>query len=151
MPPMNVPLVPRVVGGPLRVLVIGRISTVHQDLESIEASYRYVSRHLGRLYQGPLHLKQLGEQGSGLRSDRPSIVEAEREIATGTWDLVIAEDLSRIYRNPRLIYAFVQDAVQCETRVIGIGDNLDTADENWEVALGAAALEHLLRDDRDER
>jgi len=71
-------------------------------------------------------------------------VEAKAEIATGTWDLVITEDLSRFYRNPRDQYAFVQDAVDHETRVICIGDNLDTAEDNWEVALGAATLRHGL-------
>src|SRR5262249_42599524 len=41
-------------------------------------------------------------------------------------------------------YAFVQDAVDAGTRVISIGDNLDTAEENWEVNLGTAALRHGL-------
>ena len=59
-----------------------------------------------------------------MRTDRESIVEAEEEIATGTWDLVIAPDLGRIYRNPRHLYAFVQDAVDQDTRVITFGGRL---------------------------
>src|SRR3954447_8189300 len=144
MPHLNVPLIPKDPNGPLRLLIVGRISTVHQDLENIDASYRYVEEFLSRIYQGPLHLKHLGERGSGLRTDRATIVEAEDEIATGTWDLAITEDLSRFYRNSRHQYVFVQDAVDQETRVICIGDNLDTAEEGWEVALGAAALRHGL-------
>jgi hypothetical protein len=50
--------------------------------------------------------------------------------------------LSRIFRNPRHQYNFVQDAVDAGTRVICIGDNLDTADENWEIMMGAATLRH---------
>src|SRR5262249_8846537 len=50
----------------------------------------------------------------------------------------------RLYRNPRYQYAFVQNAVDQDVRVICIGDNLDTADDNWEVSLGAAALRHGL-------
>src|SRR5262249_1646670 len=83
-------------------------------------------------------LKPLGEQASGMRTDRATILEAEAEVDTGTWDLVITEDLARLYRNPRYQYAFVQNAVDQDTRVICIGDNLDTADDNWEVSLGAA-------------
>jgi DNA invertase Pin-like site-specific DNA recombinase len=144
MPPTNVPLVAKDPKGPLRVLVVGRISTIHQNIENIDASYRFVEGCLKKMYEGPISYKHLGEQGSGMRTDRATIVEAEDEIATGSWDLVITEDLSRFYRNPRHQYAFVQDAVDHETRVICIGDNLDTAEEGWEVALGAATLRHGL-------
>ena len=139
---VNIPLVPKEPDGPLRVLILGRVSTDRQDLENIEASYAFDEKFLGESYQGPLYLKRLGERGSGLRTDRPTIVEAEDEIATGTWDLVLMEDLSRAYRNPRHQMAFVQNAVDAGTRVICIGDGLDTADPNWEVMLGAAALRH---------
>ena len=74
--------------------------------------------------------------------DRATIREAEDLIATGDWDLVISEDLSRIYRNPRHQYNFVQDCVDADTRVICIGDSLDTSDENWEIMLGVATLRH---------
>jgi hypothetical protein len=140
----TVPLVPKDPGGPLRVLVIGRISTVHQNQANIEASYRYVEEYLKQIYPGPTCIKYLGEQASGMRTDRATIREAEDEIDTGTWDLAITEDLGRFYRNPRHQYVFVQDAVDQETRVICIGDNLDTADDNWEVAMGAASLRHGL-------
>ncbi len=127
-----------------RVLILGRISTIHQDIENIQASYRYVEDYLDQIYQGTVHIKHLGERGSGMRTDRATIVEAETLIETGTWDLVIMEDLSRAHRNPRHQYVFVQDAVDADTRVISIGDNLDTADEQWEIALGTAALRHGL-------
>jgi site-specific DNA recombinase len=135
MPIANVPLTPKDPRGPLRVLMLGKISTIHQDIENIQASYRYVEGYLNQIYKGPLHVKRLGERGSGMRTDRPSIVEAELDIETGTWDLVIMEELSRAYRNPRHQSAFVQNAVDAGTRVICIGDNLDTADEQWETSL----------------
>jgi DNA invertase Pin-like site-specific DNA recombinase len=123
---------------------MGRISTIHQDLENIAASYRYVEESLKQIYRGPIEFKHLGEQASGMRTDRRTVQEAEQEIESGTWDLVMSEDLSRIYRNPRYQYAFVQNAVDCGTRVICLGDNLDTADENWEINMGAATLRHGL-------
>jgi DNA invertase Pin-like site-specific DNA recombinase len=128
----------------LTVIVLGRISTVYQNVESIEASHQYVQAYLSRIYDGPLKLHCLGEQASGLLADRASIREAETLIASGQVDLVIAEDLGRIYRNPRHQYDFVQNAVDKDVRVICIGDHLDTADENWEVMMGAAALRHGL-------
>ena len=141
---ISVPLTPRISDGPLQVLIIGRISTENQNEENIEASYRYVEDYLKQIHAGPLCIKHLGECASGMLTDRASIREAEELIAAGKIDLVIAEDLSRIYRNPRHQYDFVQNAVDQETRVICLGDNLDTADENWEVMMGAAALRHGL-------
>ena len=129
---------------PLRVLIIGRISTEHQDLENINASFRYVEEYLARVYDGPTEITRLGERASGMLLDRQSIREAEDLIAAGSIDLVIAEDLSRIFRNPRHQYNFVQDVVDAETRLICIADNLDTANDSWELMLGAATLRHGL-------
>jgi site-specific DNA recombinase len=141
---INIPFVPKNPNGELFVVVIGRISTVHQDIENIEASYRYSQEYLRQIYQGPVQIKLLGEQASGMLTDRATIREAEDLVAGGGVDLVIAEDLARIYRNPRHQYNFVQDCVDSGTRVICVGDNLDTADENWEITMGAAALRHGL-------
>lgn len=139
-----VPLRPRNGNGVLRVAIIGRISTEHQNIENISASYRYVEAYLSQIYQGPVEVQLLGEQASGMLTTRASIRQAESLVADGAVDLVIAEDLSRIYRNPRHQYDFVQNAVDAGTRVICIGDHLDTADENWEVMMGAATLRHGL-------
>ena len=144
MPMVATPLVPKNPAGPLNVVAMGRISTVHQDIENIEASHRYIQEYLSHIYKGPMQVTLLGEQASGMLTDRATIREAEDLVASGKVDLMIAEDLARIYRNPRHQYCFVQDCVDQGTRVICVGDNLDTADENWEVTMGAAALRHGL-------
>jgi hypothetical protein len=138
------PLVPKNLGGPLMTIALGRVSTKRQNVKNIDASYEDVERYLKSIYDGLTHIKHLGEQGSGMLVDRASIMEAEREIETGNWDLVLMEDLSKAYRNPRHQYAFVQNCVDAETRMICTGDNLDTADPQWEVAMGSAALRHGL-------
>jgi DNA invertase Pin-like site-specific DNA recombinase len=138
----SVPFVPKHPDGKLRAIVIGRISTEHQKEESIDASFRYVREHLARIYDGPAEIEYLGERASGMLTDRATIRQAEELITRGRIDLVIAEDLSRIYRNPRLQYDFVQNAVDHGCRVICIADNLDTATDHWEVMLGAAAFRH---------
>lgn len=144
MPFTSQPLVPKNPKGPLRALILGRISTEHQNIENIDASYRFVENFIKTIYQGPLDVKYLGERASGMLADRETIVEAKNEIATGTWDLVIAEDISRFYRNPAHQIAFVQNAVDKDTRVICIADNLDTADEHWQNILLYAAVRHGL-------
>ena len=138
----SVPLRPKNADGKLRVIVIGRISTEHQKEESIEASFRYVKEHLARTYDGPVDIEYLGERASGMLADRATIRRAEELITSGRIDVVIAEDLSRIYRNPRLQYDFVQNAVDNGCRVVCIADNLDTGSDHWELALGAAAFRH---------
>ncbi len=138
-------LIPKNPDGKARVLVIGRVSTPQQDVGNIEAGYEYVERMLKPLFEGKTIVTHLGEQGSGMRTDRRTIIEAGELIETGEIDVVLMEDVSKPYRNPRWIYAFIQDCVDHDTRVIAPGDNLDTvADENWEVTLGAAALRHGL-------
>ncbi len=140
----TVPLAAKHPDGIPRVLMIGRISTLGQAETNIDASYEYVQEYLNRLYSGRPNIKRLGERASGMLVDRPTIRKAEELIASGQVDLVLAEDLSRIYRNPRHQYDFVQNAVDAQTRVICPGDNLDTSDDNWEVAMGTATLRHGL-------
>ena len=43
-------------------------------------------------------------------------------VGEGWPDLVLAEDVSKLYRNPRRIYEFVQDCIDQEVRVIAPGD-----------------------------
>jgi len=123
---------------------LGRVSTPHQQETNIEASYDYVTPMLKQIYDGPMEIKYLGEQGSGMLTERATIMEAVAELETGQWDLVIMEDISKAYRNARWQLAFIQDAVDLGVRVIAPGDGLDTFEENWEVVLGAAALRHSL-------
>jgi DNA invertase Pin-like site-specific DNA recombinase len=139
---VNVPLVPGIPGQPLRVLIIGRISTPHQTEESVEASYEYVKKFLGQNYEGEVSITCLGEQKSGMVADRRTIREAEDLIAGGKIDVLIVEDVGRIYRDPRHLIAFVNDTVDAGVRLIAINDTLDTANEDWEVVLTIAMVRH---------
>ena len=135
-------MVPKNPNGILCVLLIGRISTPHQNIDNIEASYVPLRRMLADLYDGEIQIKQLGERGSGMDPMRESIREAEDLIDSGIVDLVIMEDVGRAHRNMQYLTGFVQDAFDHDTRVIATGDGLDTADENWEVVLATAAMRH---------
>ena len=135
-------IIPKNPNGVLYVLLIGRISTPHQDLSNIEASFVPLRPLISELYDGEVQIKQLGERGSGMDPMRESIREAEDEIDSGIVDLVIMEDLSRAHRNMEYMFAFVFSAVDHCTRIIAPGDSLDTADDNWEAALASAAMRH---------
>jgi hypothetical protein len=128
----------------LNVLVIGRVSTTHQDIKNIEAGYQYAEKVLDDVWSGATVIKRLGEQGSGMLVARETILKACELIENGWAHLVLMEDVSKSYRNPRWIYTFVQDCVDRDVRVIAPGDMLDTYDDNWEVTLGTAALRHGL-------
>lgn len=145
---LNTPFTPKNPNGTLRVILLGRLSrpkeTVEQTQATIEASYRYAREFIERVHDGPVEYRELGEQISGLVGDRRTISEARQLMETGEWDVVLTEDLSRIYRNPQMQYAFVHECVDLQVRLICIADGLDTADENWEVMLGAASLRHCL-------
>lgn len=124
-------LVPRNADGVLRVLAIGRTSSVHHSDESIDAYHRCVQEYLARIYQGPLNLVFLDEQASGRNATRATIVVAERRIATCRIDLVIAADLSRIVRDRRLQDSFLQQAINAGTRVVCLDDDFDNSNQQW--------------------
>jgi hypothetical protein len=144
----HIPLVPKHPDGKLRVLAIGRLSkpksTEEETQKTIESSLEVVRRHLDAIYDGPVLLTQLAEQESGLIADRATIQEAEELIAGGEVDLLIAEDLSRIYRSPRLQYAFVEDCVDSDVRVICVADRLDTEEDDWESSMCIASFRHSM-------
>lgn len=98
--------------------------------------------YLRRVHQGPVRITRLGEQISGMVVDRETLRQAEDLVAAGQVDLILTEDIGRVFRNPRHMYAFVQDCVDAEVRLIAVADNIDTADDNWETALSIAAVRH---------
>lgn len=144
----NIPLEPKDPNGPLRVISLGRLSqpkeTKEETLESLDAIRRENERLLDQLYPGPKEIRYLAEQVSGTIPERETIQILWELVATGEWDVIVAEDLSRIFRNPRFQLGFVQDAVDIGIRVICFADHLDTADEHWETLAACATLRHGL-------
>ncbi len=67
----QIPLIPQVRGGPLRVLMLGRISTDHQDTESIDVGHRDALDFLARIDEGPIDINSLGGRDGEIEEDRP--------------------------------------------------------------------------------
>lgn len=129
-----------------RVVLIARKSQPNEanENEAIDASLADMDKYLARVHKGPIHITRFGEQVSGMIADRQSIRDTEDLVEAGMVDVVMVEDLGRLYRNPRHQLAFVQDCVDAEVRFISVHDNLDTADENWNASLLFASVRHGL-------
>src|SRR3954462_303340 len=111
----NVPIIPKNSDGVLRIISIGRLSqpkeTEAATQQSLEAIRRENERMLATIYSGPNHIRYLAEQVSGMLAERLTITELWQLVASGEWDLIVAEDLSRIFRNPAFQLLFLQQCV----------------------------------------
>ena len=121
-------------GRKFTVIGVCRISTEHQDglsLKDQEAYYRvYLDRELG---EGNYELTIIASRGSGQILDRKEFLKLCEMVESGEYDIVIAEDLSRISRRIHAII-FCEEAEDVGTRVIAINDHIDTAKDNWKQA-----------------
>ncbi|MBX7165911.1 MAG: recombinase family protein [Pirellulales bacterium] len=128
-------------GGPVRVLGIARISTVHQDEQSLDDQEALYRRWLEEHGVARHKLRMLKSRGSGERLDRAELKRARRLIKNNKVDLVLAEDLGRIVRRVHG-HIFCELCEDHDTRLVAINDNLDTANENWRSHSIFAAFRH---------
>ena len=137
---MNLTVPMRARDGVLQVIVPGRITQKSQNAQSIASQHEAVERWLRSQYGDPMNVIRLGEQMSGWVPDRPSMVTAKDLILARTIDLVVANELREIYRNPAEHWRFVFFCVDHDVRVILLFDNIDTADPNWEMNMHVASM-----------
>ncbi len=133
-------LVPRN-GVMLMVLIIARISTVHQDLRSLADQIALCERYVRDRYSGPVQFVHVKSQGSGELLDRAELAQAEAEVESGRFDLVVVEDLGRICRRNRAI-DFCELCEDACTRLIAINDSLDTSRDDWRLNALFASFKH---------
>lgn len=128
-------------GRVLRVIVVCRISTEHQDERSLqdqEALYRsWLSKH----WDGAVEVEVLASQGSGESLVRDDYFRLIALVESRKFDLVISEDLGRICRrvHAHLFCELCQDA---STRCIALNDHVDTALDNWTLSSFFAVMRH---------
>jgi DNA invertase Pin-like site-specific DNA recombinase len=133
-------LVPRR-GAELQVLVIARISTVHQDERSLDDQAALCQRHVRDRYPGPIRFTLIQGRGSGETLDRQDLADAEAAVASGAFDLVVVEDLGRICRRNRAI-DFCELCEDTGTRLVAINDSIDTARDDWRLNAFFASFKH---------
>lgn len=144
--PLNPLLKPRN-GTLLRVVIVARISTEHQDLKSLEDQAAKCRAYLGQYYEGKIDFDVISSRGSGEHLDREELRTLEARIESRCYDLVIAEDLGRICRRNRAmdLCELCQD---CDMRLIAINDRVDTAVDCWQDSAHIATWHHE-RSNRD--
>jgi DNA invertase Pin-like site-specific DNA recombinase len=134
------PLVARV-GQSLFVLGVARISTLNQDERSLADQEALLRRWLEQHYGGPFELRMVATQGSGERLDREESARIEQAIQSRSLDLVLTEDLGRIFRRIHacLLCELCEDY---QTRLIALNDHVDTGRGDWHLAAIFSALKH---------
>ena len=121
---------------------VARISRETQDEKSWEDQEAFYREWLDRTYGCENYeLRVIAYQGSGQILDHAEFLELCELVETGSYDFVIAEDLSRIIRRLQAII-FCEEAEALGTRVVGIGDPVDTASEGWEYSAVFASLKN---------
>ena len=134
------PLVPRS-GLELVVLIIARISTIHQDVRSLADQVALCQSYVRQRYSGLIRWKVIKGQGSGEILDRRELAEAEEDVESREYDLVIVEDLGRICRRNRAV-DFCEMCEDADTRLIAINDSIDTVRDDWRVHAFFASFKH---------
>ena len=118
-------------GNVLVVVIVARISTVNQDMLSLDDQIAKVKAYVESFFDGPIKWIIIQSQGSGENLERKELTELEELIESGKVDLVIAEDLARICRRRRA-YDFCELCRDHNARLIAINDGVDTGVEGWE-------------------
>ena len=129
-------------GRQFKVAGVQRISKETQNDLSLDDQEALYSKRLNSLYgPGNYCLTVIATQGSGQILDREEYLQLCEYVAGGEYDLIIAEDLGRIVRRMHAVI-LCEEAEDTATRVIGIGDGVDTAMEGWETNAVFSAHRH---------
>lgn len=124
-------------GRRLRVLIQARYSTDEQRQSSIDDQVASCRRFLAdSLPKGvgldDVDIEVIDEpEISGERRNRPGIDRIKAGIEAKRWDVIIAEESSRIYRNITFTGLFFYAAVDAGIRILCPTDMIDTADDDW--------------------
>lgn len=137
---LQTPLIPKT-GRALRVLCICRISGDKQDKLSLEDQEALLKTWVKERYGDTVEFVVIAGMGSGEVLDRKEALQVIKEIATGKYDLAIAEDLGRLYRRIEALI-FCESCLDKGTRVVAINDHIDTANEEWRMLGFFAVMRH---------
>ena len=130
-------------GRRLRVCSVARYSTDEQRRQSILAQHRYNRSALESAGIFDFDWFEISDEGvSGELVDRPGIARLREGILNGEWDLIICEDSSRLYRNLVACMQLAYTIVDAGIRLICIGDDVDSAEEDWSERLEEAQKHH---------
>ena len=133
--------VPR--GRRLRVCSVARFSTEEQRRQSITAQHRFNRTTLESAGFTEFDWEVISDEGvSGELADRPGIKRLRHGIANREWDLILCEGQQSTISDVVACLQLVGLAADNHVRVICIGDDIDTAEEDWKDRLQEAQQHH---------
>ena len=133
---------------PLDVLIHSRYSTDEQSQSSIDGQINSCQRFLTANLPRECRPEQVNveiirePEISGEIADRPGINQVWAGMRDHRWDVILAEESSRLYRHMTFASQFFDTAVDAGIRVICPTDYIDTADEDWPERLHSALGHH---------
>ena len=135
-------------GRPLSVLIHARFSTEEQRQSSIDdqiaSCQRFLEESLPRdTNPSRVSIDVIKEpEMSGEVADRPGINQVWAGIEAKRWDLILAEESSRLYRHHTKAGELFESAVDAGIRIICPSDYIDTADDDWPDRLHMCQMQH---------
>lgn len=129
----------------LRICIYARYSTEEQDESSIADQFAYCERYLETI---GIDLKAViidrfsDAEMSGETVSRPGVDQVREGVREHRWDILICEDVSRLFRNLSACCDVVETAFDNGIRFIAINDDVDTSKDDWEDRFYDAAQHH---------
>lgn len=118
----------------LRVVIYARYSTDDQNPQSIADQVTKCRAFLGSIgIQDFDEILTNDSEISGRKKNRPGINHVKSLIAAKGVDVIVAEDLSRLYRKFVFSTELLGQAIDSGVRVMTINDNIDTKDPKWRI------------------
>ncbi len=133
---------------PLTVLIHARFSTEEQRQSSIDdqiaACRAFIDSGMPKgTKPSQVTVEVIKEpEVSGEIADRPGINQVWAGIDAKRWDVIIAEESSRLYRHHTKAGELFESAVDAGVRVICPSDYIDTADDDWPDRLNMCQMQH---------
>lgn len=132
-----------------RTIIYARYSTDDQNELSIEDQFKACERWLDRTgFKCASVVKESDEGISGEVLSRPGINRVREMIRARKADLVIAEEISRFYRDRAEPFKLAGECHDHDVRLVAINDGIDTDTEGWERNLSRASDEHASANDK---
>ncbi|GJM24820.1 MAG: hypothetical protein DHS20C16_12350 [Phycisphaerae bacterium] len=121
-----------------RVVLYARYSTDQQSPRSIDDQIAKCREFLDTLALGEVEVIVVTDAAiSGEHTRRPGIDRVWELIESGGCDVLIAEDLSRLYRHSTRAMQLIENAVDADVRVIAINSNIDTDEDESRWRMGS--------------
>ena len=135
-------------GQPLRALIHARFSTEEQRPTSIDdqvaACRAFLEANLPKGWKPQqVEIDVITEpEVSGEIADRPGINQVWAGIEAKRWNVIIAEESSRLYRHMTFAGLLFNTAVDAGIRILCPTDYIDTTDEDWPERLSSSQSQH---------